>query len=63
MVTATGIFTNNSIIQNVTLQLWNIMNPSPAMLLTNFIGTIGNDTSAPSSTFQLTAGSFQSCSI
>jgi hypothetical protein len=66
-VTAKGIFniTNitNMVIASVTLSVWPITNPSPAMRLSGFYGTIGNDTSDNNSFFQLSPALFQYCNI
>jgi hypothetical protein len=65
-VTVSGIVSVNTTIAYLTLWVWNITNPSPAMKISNFTGTIGNDTSGNDTSIcsvELQSDNFQSCSI
>lgn len=61
----TGAFVSDSIVYNVTLTVSNVLNPIPAMQTSEFVGTIGTDTSATGvdNYVVLSAASFQSCAV
>lgn len=62
-VTISGAILNPLFIDTVEIKIGNIVNPVPALVTGPFLGTIGTDTSAPDGGVQLTAATFDSCSI
>lgn len=62
----TGLFPTDSYLENITLLIINVLNPSPAFTTDEFLGYVGIDYTQPGDGFAsvaLTAATFSACSV
>lgn len=65
-VTLTGLFPTSNYLQNITILVTNVLNPSPAFTTDEFLGYVGNDYTVAQDGFAsitLTAANFAACSV
>jgi hypothetical protein len=64
LITITGLFSTNTVVYNLTLWVTNILNPSPAITTSAFVGSIGTDNAVTNNGYSvviLQPGAFASC--